>query len=193
MQKRKFRIANETQSEMSFEQPASSAVLQSLPEADLSKAPIERVTYAMKPVAGDIHLSAEIAVISGSSPEKKIDISQGLEAQNVQTVLDKIAGKQAEQYLKLEVKIRHTLYLVSSARRPYSAPNTDQFGVVFKSLDILELSEAKIDLLNATSRSLTGLQCVLRTKLEALNAERLVGMLASDALELWQRTKRLSE
>jgi hypothetical protein len=95
MQKRKFRIANETQSELSFEQPASSAVLQSLPEADLSKAPIERVTCAMKPVAGDIHLSAEIAVISklGSSPEKKIDISQGLEAQNVQSVLDKIAGK----------------------------------------------------------------------------------------------------
>lgn len=62
---------------------------------DLSKAPIERVTYAMKPVAGDIHLSAEIAVISklGSSPEKKIDISQSLEAQNVQSVLDKIASK----------------------------------------------------------------------------------------------------
>ena len=95
MQKRKFRIANETQSEMSFEQPASSDVLKSLPETDIGKAPIERVTYAIKPVAGDIRVSSEIAVISkaGSSPEKKIDISQSTEAQTVQSVLDKIAGK----------------------------------------------------------------------------------------------------
>jgi len=95
MQKRKFRIANETQSEMSFEQPAGSDVLKSLPETDIGKAPIERVTYAIKPVAGDIRVSSEIAVISkaGSSPEKKIDISQSTEAQTVQSVLDKIAGK----------------------------------------------------------------------------------------------------
>ena len=95
MQKRKFRIANETQSEMSFEQPAGSDVLKSLPETDIGKAPIERVTYAIKPVAGDIRVSSEIAVISkaGSSPEKKIDISQSAEAQTVQSVLDKIAGK----------------------------------------------------------------------------------------------------
>ena len=95
MQKRKFRIANETQSEMSFEQPASSAVLQSLPETDIGKAPIERVTYTIKPVADDIRVSSEIAVISkaGSSPEKKVDISQSAEAQTVQSVLDKIAGK----------------------------------------------------------------------------------------------------
>jgi hypothetical protein len=64
MQKRKFRIANETQSEMSFEQPASSEVLKSLPETDIGKAPIERVTYTIKPVAGDIRVSSEIAVIS---------------------------------------------------------------------------------------------------------------------------------
>jgi len=95
MQKRKFRIANETQSEISFEQPASSEVLKSLPETDIGKAPIERVTYTIKPVAGDIRVSSEIAVISkaGSSPEKKVDISQGAEAQTVQSVLDKIAGK----------------------------------------------------------------------------------------------------
>jgi hypothetical protein len=95
MQKRKFRVANETQSEMSFEQPASSEVLKSLPETDIGKAPIERVTYTIKPVAGDIRVSSEIAVISkaGSSQEKKIDISQSAEAQTVQSVLDKIAGK----------------------------------------------------------------------------------------------------
>src|ERR1700730_16954758 len=95
MQKRKFRIANETQSEMSFEQPASSAVLKSLPETDIGKAPIERVTYTIKPVAGEIRVSGEIAVISkaGSAPEKKIATSQSSEAQTVQSVLDKIAGK----------------------------------------------------------------------------------------------------
>jgi hypothetical protein len=95
MQKRKFRIANETQSEMSFEQPASSEVLKSLPETEIGKTPTERVTYKIKPVAGDIIVSSEIFVISkaGSSPEKKIDISQSTEAQTVQSVLDKIAGK----------------------------------------------------------------------------------------------------
>jgi hypothetical protein len=95
MQKRKFRVANETQSEMSFEQPASSAVLQTLPETDIGKALVERVTYTIKPVAGEIRVSGEIAVISkaGSAPEKKIDISQSSEAQTVQSVLDKIAGK----------------------------------------------------------------------------------------------------
>ena len=95
MQKRRFRVANETQSEMSFEQPASSVVIQSLPETDVGKAPVERVTYTIKPVAGDIRVSGEIAVISkaGSAPEKKIDISQSAEAQTVQSVLDKLAGK----------------------------------------------------------------------------------------------------
>jgi hypothetical protein len=95
MQKRRFRVANETQSEMSFEQPASSVVIQSLPETDIGKAPVERVTYTIKPVAGDIRVSGEIAVISkaGSAPEKKIDISQSAEAQTVQSVLDKLAGK----------------------------------------------------------------------------------------------------
>jgi hypothetical protein len=95
MQKRKFRITNETQSEMSFEQPVSSEVLKSLPDTDIGKAAIERVTYMIKPLAGDIRVSSEIAVISkaGSSPEKKIDISQSAEAETVQSVLDKIAGK----------------------------------------------------------------------------------------------------
>jgi hypothetical protein len=95
MQKLKFRIASETQSEMSFEQPASSEVLKSLPETDIGQAPIERVTYTMKPVASDIRVSGEIAVISkaGASSEKKVDISQSAEAQTVQSVLDKIAGK----------------------------------------------------------------------------------------------------
>ena len=95
MQKRKFRIVNETQSEMSFEQLAGSEVLKSLPETDIGKAPIERVTYTIKPIAGDIRVSSEIAVISktGSSPEKKVDISQSAEAQTVQSVLDKIVGK----------------------------------------------------------------------------------------------------
>jgi hypothetical protein len=95
MQKRKFRVANETESEMSFEQPASSEVLKSLPETDIGKSPIERVTYTMKPVASDIRVSGEIAVISkaGSSSEKKVDISQSSEAQTMQSVLDKIAGK----------------------------------------------------------------------------------------------------
>jgi hypothetical protein len=74
------------------------------------------------------------------------------------------------------VKIRHTLYLVSGARRPYSAPNTDRFGEVLKSLDVLEPSEAKIDLS----------QCHVAVADKAQGAEcgRLVGMLASDALEL---------
>ena len=59
------------------------------------KAPVERVPYTIKPVAGDIRVSGEIAVISkaGSAPEKKIDISQSAEAQTVQSVLDKLAGK----------------------------------------------------------------------------------------------------
>ena len=95
MQKRKFRIVNETQSEMSFEQLAGSEVLKSLPETDIGKAPIERVTYTIKPIAGDIRVSSEIALISkaGSPQEKKIDISQSAEAQTVQSVLDKIVGK----------------------------------------------------------------------------------------------------
>ena len=73
MQKRKFRIANETQSEMSFEQPASSDVLKSLPDTDIGKAPIERVTYTIKPVAGDIRVSSEIAVISNAERFPRID------------------------------------------------------------------------------------------------------------------------
>jgi len=95
MQKRRFRIAKETQSEMSFEQPVSNEILKSLPETDIGNAPIERVTYAIKPVASDILVSGEISVISkaGSSPEKKVDISQSVEAQTVRSVLDKIAGK----------------------------------------------------------------------------------------------------
>jgi hypothetical protein len=95
MQKRKFRMANETQSEMSFEQPASGEVLKSLLETDIGKAPIERITYTIRPVAGDIRVSSEIAVVgkAGSSTEKKVDISQSTEAQTVQSVLDKIAGK----------------------------------------------------------------------------------------------------
>ena len=95
MQKRKFRIANDTRSEMSFEQPASSVVIQSLPETNIGKAPVERVTYTIKPIAGDIRVSGEIAVISKaeSAPEKRIDISQSAEAQTVQSVLDKLAGK----------------------------------------------------------------------------------------------------
>jgi hypothetical protein len=95
MQKRNFRIANETQSEISFEQPASSEVIKFLPETDIGKAPIERVTYTIKPVAGDIRVTSEIAVVrkAGSSTEKKVDISQNAEAQTVQSVLDKISGK----------------------------------------------------------------------------------------------------
>jgi hypothetical protein len=94
MQKRKFRVTNETPSEMSFEQPASDAVIQSLSEADVGKAPIERITYLIKPVAGEIHVSAEVAVISkvGSAPDKKVDISQSAEAQSIQFVLDKVPG-----------------------------------------------------------------------------------------------------
>ena len=94
MQKRKFRVTNETPSEMSFEQPASDAVIQSLSEADVGKAPIERITYLIKPVAGEIHVSAEVAVISkvGSAPDKKVDISQSAEAQSIQSVLDKVPG-----------------------------------------------------------------------------------------------------
>jgi hypothetical protein len=94
MQKRKFRIAQETASQMSFEQPAGSAVLQSLSGADVGKNPIERVTYSIKQVGSDVQVSAEIAVINktGSPPEKKIDISQSAEAQNVSSALDKIAG-----------------------------------------------------------------------------------------------------
>lgn len=94
MQKRKFRIAQETASQMSFEQPAGSAVLQSLSAADVGKNPIERVTYSIKQLGSDVQVSAEIAVINktGSSPEKKIDIGQSAEAQNVSSVLDKVAG-----------------------------------------------------------------------------------------------------
>jgi hypothetical protein len=79
---------------MSFEQPAGSAVLQSLSGADVGKNPIERVTYNIKQVGSDVQVSAEIAVINktGSLPEKKIDISQSAEAQNMSSVLDKIAG-----------------------------------------------------------------------------------------------------
>ena len=94
MQKRKFRVTNETPSEMSFEQPASDAVIQSLSEADVGKAPIERITYLIKPVAGEIHVSTEVAVIGkvGSAPDKKVDISQSAEAQSIQSVLDKVPG-----------------------------------------------------------------------------------------------------
>jgi hypothetical protein len=93
MQKRKFRIANETQSMMSFEQPASSTVLQSLSNSDVGKTPTERVTYTIKPAADDILVSAEIAIIpkAGSSPENKIDIGQSGEAQSIRAVLNKVA------------------------------------------------------------------------------------------------------
>jgi hypothetical protein len=61
---------------------------------------------------------------------------------------------------------------------------TRQFGEILKSLDILEPSEAKITLPDGTLRSLIGFQCVSRGKLKALNADKLAGMLANDALEL---------
>jgi len=95
MQQRRFRIANETKSVMTFEQPASSAVIQSLSDPDVGRAPIERVTYTIKPVEKDVLVSAEIAIVSkaGSSAEKKVDVSQSAEAANVQAVLDKVAGK----------------------------------------------------------------------------------------------------
>ena len=94
MQKRKFRIAQETASQMAFEQPAGSSVLQSLSGADVGRDPIERVTYSIKQVGSDVQVSAEIVVISkaGSPSEKKININQSAEAQNVSAVLDKIAG-----------------------------------------------------------------------------------------------------
>src|SRR5262245_27281652 len=73
MQKRKVRIAQETASQMAFEQPAGSSVLQSLSGAEVGRDPIERVTYSIKQVGPDVQISAEIAVISkaGSAPEKK--------------------------------------------------------------------------------------------------------------------------
>jgi hypothetical protein len=94
MQKRKFRIAQETASQMAFEQPAGSSVLQSLSGADVGRNPIERVTYNIRQVGSDVQVSAEIAVINktASSPEKKIDISPSAEAQQISSVLDKIAG-----------------------------------------------------------------------------------------------------
>jgi hypothetical protein len=48
----------------------------------------------IKPVAGEIHVSAEVAVISkvGSAPDKKVDIRQSAEAQSIQSLLDKVPG-----------------------------------------------------------------------------------------------------
>jgi hypothetical protein len=83
------------------------------------------------------------------------------------------------------VKIRHNLYLVSSARRDLiPRPTLINSARFSKVSPFSNRQRQRSTFPNATSRSLTGFQCVLRTKLKALNAERLVGMLASDALEL---------
>ena len=94
MSKRKFRVTKETASEMSFEQPASSSVLQAVASSDAGKNAIERVTYTVATVGGDMHVVADVAVVRKlAAMEKPIDINQSAEAQTVQSVLDKIAGE----------------------------------------------------------------------------------------------------
>jgi hypothetical protein len=61
---------------------------------------------------------------------------------------------------------------------------TRMLGQLLKDLDILEPSEAKINLPDGTSRSLTGFQCVSREKLKALSGEKLTELMANDVLEL---------
>jgi hypothetical protein len=94
MSKRKFRVAKETQSEMSFEQPATSSALQAVASSDAGKNAIERVTYTVATVGGDMHVVADVAIVRRlAAMEKPIDINQSAEAQNVQSILDKIAGE----------------------------------------------------------------------------------------------------
>src|SRR5262245_12972929 len=94
MSKRKFRVTKETASEMSFEQPANSTVLQAVASSDAGKNAIERITYTVATVGGDMHVVADVAVVRKlAAMEKPIDINQSAEAQTVQSVLDKIAGE----------------------------------------------------------------------------------------------------
>jgi len=94
MSKRKFRVAKDTASELSFEQPATSAVLEGLTASAAGKNPIERVTYTWAPTGDDLRVTADIVVVRKlAAMEQPVDISQGPEIQNVQSVLDKIAGE----------------------------------------------------------------------------------------------------
>jgi hypothetical protein len=94
MSKRKFRVAKETASEMSFEQPAASPVLQGLSASAAGKNPIERITYTMAATGADLHVTADIVVVRKlAAMEQPVDIGQGPEAQSVQAMLDKIAGE----------------------------------------------------------------------------------------------------
>jgi hypothetical protein len=58
------------------------------------------------------------------------------------------------------------------------------FGDILKKLDLLEPSEAKITLSDGTSRSLTGFQCVSRSKLKSLGGDKLSELTSNDAMEL---------
>jgi hypothetical protein len=94
MSKRKFRVAKETQSEMSFEQPATGAALQAVASSEAGKNAIERITYTVATVGGDMRVVADVAIVRKlAAMEKPIDINQSAEAQNVQSILDKIAGE----------------------------------------------------------------------------------------------------
>jgi hypothetical protein len=94
MAKRKFRAAKEKQLEVSFEQPAPASVLQSLSSADAAGHPTERVTYTIAPEGTDLRVVADVAIVRKlAAMEKEIDINQTPEGQNVQGILDKVAGE----------------------------------------------------------------------------------------------------
>ena len=94
MAKRKFRAGKEKQLEVSFEQPAPASVLHSLSSAEASGHPIERVTYTIAPEGTDVRVVADVAIVRKlAAMEKEIDINQTPEGQNVQGILDKVAGE----------------------------------------------------------------------------------------------------
>jgi SapC len=61
---------------------------------------------------------------------------------------------------------------------------TAQFGTILRDLKLLEPSHAKIVMPGGGERSLTGFQCVSRTRLKDLPPAKLKELAANDALEL---------
>jgi hypothetical protein len=95
MAKHKFHVAKDSGQTISFEQPASSAALQSLSSrAVRGGSPIERVTFTIASEKDDLQVTADIVLLRKlAAMEGETDINQGSEGQSMQAILDQIASE----------------------------------------------------------------------------------------------------
>ncbi len=95
MSKRKFHVAKDGGQTISFEQPASSAALQSLSShAVRGGNPVERVTFTIASEKDDLQVSADVILLRKlAAMEGETEINQGSEGQSVQAILDQIASQ----------------------------------------------------------------------------------------------------